>query len=167
MTITSYTKLGAGLAAITFAVDQGHKWWMLGPFNIAERQPVRVAPFFDLVLAWNRGVSYGWFATSSQTGRWILVAVMASIVAVLAVWLARATDRLTALSLGLLIGGALGNMLDRIIHGAVADFFFFHVGSFQWYVFNLADVAIVAGVAGLLYSSWKIGGHSGEASAAE
>ncbi|MEM1201395.1 MAG: signal peptidase II [Pseudomonadota bacterium] len=167
MSLTSYTKLGASLAAITFAIDQGHKWWMLGPFNIAERQPVRVAPFLDLVLAWNRGVSYGWFATSSQTGRWILVAVMASIVAVLAAWLVRATDRLTAVSLGLLIGGALGNMLDRILHGAVADFFFFHVGSFQWYIFNLADVAIVAGVAGLLYSSWKIGGHSGEASAAE
>ncbi|MEM8648295.1 MAG: signal peptidase II, partial [Pseudomonadota bacterium] len=149
MSLTSYTKLGASLAAITFAIDQGHKWWMLGPFNIAERQPVRVAPFLDLVLAWNRGVSYGWFATSSQTGRWILVAVMASIVAVLAAWLVRATDRLTAVSLGLLIGGALGNMLDRVIHGAVADFFFFHVGSFQWYIFNLADVAIVAGVAGL------------------
>ena len=167
MTIPSYTKLGAVIAAITFAIDQGHKWWMLGPFNIAERQPVRVAPLLDLVLAWNRGVSYGWFASSSQTGRWILVAVMASIVAVLVAWLVRATDRLTALSLGFLIGGALGNMLDRIVHGAVADFFFFHVGSFQWYVFNLADVAIVAGVAGLLYSSWRIGGHSGEASAAE
>lgn len=140
---------------------------MLGPFNIAERQPVRVAPFFDLVLAWNRGVSYGWFATSSQTGRWILVALMATIVAVLAVWLFRATDRISGLSLGFLIGGALGNILDRIVHGAVADFFFFHVGSFQWYVFNLADVAIVAGVAGLLYSSWRIGGPSGEATTAE
>ena len=140
---------------------------MLGPFNIAERQPVRVAPFMDLVLAWNRGVSYGWFASSSQTGRWILVAVMAAIVSVLAFWLVRATDRFSALCLGLLIGGALGNILDRILHGAVADFFFFHVGSFQWYVFNLADVAIVAGVAGLLYSSWRTGGQTGEASTAE
>lgn len=167
MSLLPYTKLGVWAAAATFAVDQGHKWWMLGPFNIAERQPVRVAPFFDLVLAWNRGVSYGWFATSSQTGRWILVALMATIVAVLAVWLFRATDRISGLSLGFLIGGALGNILDRIVHGAVADFFFFHVGSFQWYVFNLADVAIVAGVAGLLYSSWRIGGPSGEATTAE
>ena len=92
---------------------------------------------------------------------------MLAIVAVLVAWLVRATDRLSALSLGFLIGGALGNILDRIIHGAVADFFYFHVGNFHWYVFNLADVAIVAGVAGLLYSSWKIGGPSGEASTAE
>ena len=76
MSHPSYMKLGAVVAAITFAIDQGHKWWMLGPFNIAERQPVSVAPFLDLVLAWNRGVSYGWFSSSSQTGRWILVAVM-------------------------------------------------------------------------------------------
>ncbi len=167
MSLSPYTKLGAALTALTFVIDQGHKWWMLGPFNIAERQPVRITPFFDLVLAWNRGVSYGWFATTSQSGRWILVAIMGAIVAVLAVWLVRATDRLSAVSLGFLIGGALGNILDRIIHGAVADFFFFHVGSFHWYVFNLADVAIVAGVAGLLYHSWRFGGHTGETSTAD
>ncbi len=167
MSLTAYTKMGAIIAAITCAIDQGHKWWMLGPFNIAERQPVRVAPFFDLVLAWNRGVSYGWFASSSQTGRWILVSVMLAIVMVLVVWLVRATDRVSAVSLGFLIGGAFGNILDRINHGAVADFFFFHVGSFNWYVFNLADVAIVAGVAGLLYSSWRLDGRSEEASAAD
>ena len=140
---------------------------MLGPFNIAERQPVALAPYFDLVLAWNRGISYGWFSSSSQAGRWILVALMLLIVGFLAAWLIRAADRFTALALGLLIGGALGNALDRVIHGAVADFFYFHVGGFHWYVFNLADVAIVAGVVGLLYSTWITGGRRGEAGPAD
>ncbi|MEM7427185.1 MAG: signal peptidase II [Pseudomonadota bacterium] len=150
--------MGAATALIAFAVDQAHKWWMLGPFDIAARQPVRIAPFMDLVLAWNHGVSYGWFSSLGANGRWILIAVSLAITVMLAVWLVKATDRLSALALGLLIGGALGNALDRVIHGAVADFFFFHGFGFSWYVFNLADVAIVAGVAGLLYASWTAGG---------
>ncbi len=156
----TYVKMGALAALITFAVDQGHKWWMLGPFDIAARQPVRIAPFMDLVLAWNPGVSYGWFSSLGESGKWILIGVSLVIVAMLLAWLIKATDRISALSLGLLIGGALGNALDRALHGAVADFFFFHAFGFSWYVFNLADVAIVAGVAGLLYSSWTAGGPS-------
>ena len=154
----SYLKMGAIAAFITFAVDQIHKWWMLGPFDIAANQPVRIAPFMDLVLAWNHGVSYGWFSSLGHNGRWVLIGISLAIVAMLAIWLVKATDRVSALALGLLIGGALGNALDRVLHGAVADFFFFHAFGYSWYVFNLADVAIVAGVAGLLYSSWKDGG---------
>ena len=154
----SYLKMGAVAALITFAVDQIHKWWMLGPFDIAASQPVRIAPFMDLVLAWNHGVSYGWFSSLGTDGRWVLIGISLAIVAMLAVWLVKATDRVSALALGLLIGGALGNALDRVLHGAVADFFFFHAFGYSWYVFNLADVAIVAGVAGLLYASWKDGG---------
>ncbi len=153
-------RLGAIVALATFLIDQGHKWWMLGPYDIASRGRVEITPFFDLVLAWNKGVSYGWFGDMGAAGPWILLGLSLAIAVALAIWLTRATDRISAIALGLLIGGALGNALDRLLHGAVADFFFFHIGSFKWYVFNLADVGIVAGVAGLLYSSWTAGGTS-------
>ena len=112
-------------------------------------------PFFDLVLVWNRGVSYGWFAQHTAFGRFGLVAL--SLVASLAlwIWLARTERPLTAAAIGLVIGGALGNALDRVIYGAVADFFLLHWRGFDWYVFNIADLAIVAGVGLLLYESWS------------
>ena len=154
----NYLKAGALWAVFTFAIDQAHKWWMLGPFDIVNRQPVRIAPFMDLVMAWNTGVSYGWFSSLGHNGRWVLIGISLLIVAMLLAWLIKATDRISAISLGLLIGGALGNALDRVVHGAVADFFFFHAFGYSWYVFNLADVGIVAGVAGLLYAAWKDGG---------
>lgn len=146
---------GLIVALFTLAIDQAHKWWMLGPFAIGENQPVRVAPFLDLVLAWNRGISYGWFSQDTAIGKWALVALALAITAFLCTWLFRTGKLLVAICLGLLIGGALSNALDRVIHGAVADFFAFHGFGFSWYVFNLADVAIVAGVAGLLYDSFS------------
>lgn len=146
--------LGAAFAVAAFAADQAFKWWMLAIVDIAARRHIRLTPFFDLVLGWNRGVSYGWLASSHELVRWGLTGLSVAIVAVLAVWLARTTRALTAAGLGLVIGGALANAFDRVVHGAVADFFLFHVGQWQWYVFNLADVAIVAGVAALLYESW-------------
>ncbi len=149
----SYTRLGLIVAAIAFLIDQGHKWWMLEVFNIAERGLVTVTPFLDLVLLWNKGISYGLFPQDSTAGQLVLLAVKLVIVVVLLVWLTRATQALVAVAVGLVIGGALGNALDRIVHGAVADFFSFHAWGFHWYVFNLADVAIVAGVALLLYDS--------------
>ena len=145
--------LGAFVAVAAFVLDRVHKWAMLGPVDIAGRGQVEVAPFFDIVLVWNRGVSYGLFQQDSDAGRLILVGV--NVVAALAlwIWLARVRARLTAISIGLVIGGALGNAFDRAVYGAVADFFHFHAFGFSWYVFNVADVAIVAGVAGLLYES--------------
>lgn len=146
--------VGLGVAGAAFVLDQAHKWWMLAVYDIAARQPVRVLPFLDLVLAWNRGVSYGWFASHSELLRWGLAAMAVIIVAVLWRWLAQQTRPLNAAAIGLVIGGALGNAADRVVHSAVADFFLLHWGSFSWYVFNLADVAIVAGVALLLYDSF-------------
>ena len=115
-------------------------------------------------MAWNRGISYGLLKQDSDAGRWVLVAVSLAAVLALVYWLAQSHSRLPALSLGLIIGGAVGNVVDRIRFGKVADFFSFHIGSHDWhvfnidlyvdwYVFNMADVAIVAGVAGLLYDS--------------
>lgn len=151
------TPRAAGLSttAVGFALDQGSKLWLLHGFGIGERQlPIPLAPFFDLTMAWNKGVSYSWFTADSRTGWLALVAATLAATAFLSVWMWRAATALTATSLGLIVGGALGNLVDRIAYGAVADFFHFHVGQFSWYVFNIADVAIVAGVAGLLYESF-------------
>lgn len=149
--------LGLAVAVAVFALDQVHKWWMLGPFDIAARQPVSVAPFLDLVLTWNHGISYGWFAQESDTGRWVLIAISLMITAGLWLWLAQARRALAAVALGLVIGGALGNTMDRVVHGAVADFFLFHGLGLSWYVFNIADTAIVVGVGILLYDSFTDG----------
>jgi signal peptidase II len=158
--------LGAALAALALVIDQAHKIWMLEVYDIAARQPVRIAPVFDLVLAWNPGVSYSLFAASTDTGRWLLLALTLSVTAGLAIWMWRAPDRLTASGLGLVVGGALGNAWDRYSYGAVADFFHFFLdterfGRLSWYVFNLADVAIVAGVALLLYESVRPSNEAG------
>lgn len=153
-----HSPLGLGVAALTVLADQAHKAWMLYVYNIGAKGTVTVTPFFDLVLVWNQGISYGLLPQESAAGRWglILFALAASLA--LAAWLAHQTSRLAAISIGLVIGGAIGNAIDRVIYGAVADFFSFHAFGFQWYVFNLADSAIVAGVVGLLYDS-LFGGH--------
>jgi len=155
----SLSTTGLAVACAIFIVDQLHKWWMLGPFDIATRQPVRVTPFFDLVLAWNRGISYGWFAQESETGRWALIGLSLVVTFGLWLWLAQARRAVAAVALGLVIGGALANTMDRVVHGAVADFFLFHGFGFSWYVFNIADSAIVAGVILLLYESLSEGKH--------
>ncbi len=148
------SKLGLLMAVLAFAVDQLHKWWMLGPFDIASKGRVTVTPFFDLVLGWNRGISYGLFAQNTALGRYFLIAMAVVISGALWVWLARTARPLTAAGLGLVIGGALANALDRVVYEAVADFFLLHAYGYSWYIFNIADVAIVAGVGVLLYESW-------------
>ncbi|MGB8668602.1 MAG: signal peptidase II, partial [Pseudolabrys sp.] len=145
------------VALTACALDQASKIYLLFVFDLAANGPVRLGPFIDIVLARNTGISYGLFQTQGPLGQWILLAFKAVAVLLLSVWLARAKDRLIALSLGLIIGGAAGNAIDRLAYGWVADFVFFHISTadwrFNWYVFNLADVAIVAGVIGLLYES--------------
>ena len=147
--------LGVGLAALTLAVDQAHKWWMLLVYRIMERGRVTVTPFLDLVYVKNLGVSYGLFLQESREGQWLLAGFAALAVLAMAVWLARGvTEKLVAASLGLIMGGAASNAMDRLVLGGVADFFSLHAFGFYWYVFNIADAAIVAGVCGLLYDSF-------------
>ena len=148
--------LGALVGLIALVADQASKLWLIFGFHIEARQPVRLAPFFDLVMAWNPGISYSLFRADSDAGRYGLLAAQLSAILFLSVWLWRARSRWTALGLGLLIGSALGNAYDRFAYGAVADFFHFHVGDFSWYVFNIADVGIVAGVAVLLYEAFLV-----------
>jgi len=114
---------------------------------------ITLTPFLDVVMVWNKGISYGLFQQSSAFGRAVLLTIALVTCLILIIWLARSSHRLVAFALGLLIGGALGNALDRFVHGAVADFFSLHAFGFYWYVFNLADMAVVAGVALLLYDS--------------
>jgi signal peptidase II len=150
--------LGLGIAAVTLILDQAHKAWMLYVYDIGAKGTVRVAPFLDLVLVWNQGVSYGMLQQRTELGRWVLILFAFAAAIALALWLARINSRLTAVCIGLIIGGAIGNAIDRILYGAVADFFSFHAFGYEWYIFNIADTAIVAGVVGLLYES-VFGGH--------
>ncbi|MDF0494416.1 signal peptidase II [Bradyrhizobium yuanmingense] len=154
------TPLRAGILAamVTLVADQASKLWLLNVFELARRGVVRVTPFFDLVLAWNIGISFGWLQNDSQAAQLALMAVKAVAVIALAIWMARSHTMLATVALGLIIGGAIGNGIDRLAYGAVVDFALFHIeiagNTYNWYVFNLADVAIVAGVAALLYDSF-------------
>ena len=151
------TALGLTAAAITSVLDQASKLWLLNMFGLADRGVVEVMPFVELVLTCNTGISYGWFQQEGPFGQGALLALKVVAVALLWIWLAKASSRLSAVALGLIIGGAIGNGIDRLAYGAVADFVLLHMETatwrFNWYVFNLADVAIVAGVIGLLYES--------------
>ena len=153
-----FLRSGVIAAVIALVLDQAAKLWLLNVFELGPRGTVAVTPFFDLVLAWNTGISYGWFQDSGPVGQAILLAVKATAVIVLAVWMAKSGTRLAVIGLGFIIGGAIGNAIDRLAYGAVDDFALFHVQiggkTYNWYVFNLADVAIVAGVAALMYDSF-------------
>ncbi len=151
-------ELGLTIAIAAAVIDQITKLWMLFAFELGSRGVVTLTPFLDLVLTWNTGISYGLFRQEGALGQWALLALTVIAVALLWIWLSRSATRVTAVALGLIIGGAVGNAIDRMAYGAVADFVLFHVTtvsfSFRWYVFNLADAAIVAGVIGLLYETF-------------
>jgi signal peptidase II len=145
---------------VTVLADQLHKWWMLSVFDIESKGRVTIAPFLDLIYVKNIGISYSLFNQESMSGQYLLVAFAILASFGLWIWLNWSRgSRLMALSLGLIIGGALGNAIDRLRLGGVADFFSFHAYGFHWYVFNIADVAIVAGVIGLLYESLRGESH--------
>jgi signal peptidase II len=156
--VTSRLRPGVIAALAVLALDQASKLWLLFVFDIARRGTVKLTPFFDLVLAWNVGISFGWFQNDGLVAQTILMIVKAVAVIVLAIWMARSRTLMATLALGLIIGGAIGNAIDRLAYGAVVDFALFHLqlggNTYNWYVFNLADVAIVAGVAALLYDSF-------------
>ena len=146
-------RLGALTALVTLPLDQASKLYFLFGYELPLKEPLVLARFLEFIVVWNRGISYGLFQQDSELGRWALLAVMIAAAVGLSVWMARASSRLLAASLGLIVGGAIGNAIDRVAYGAVFDFVHFHVGSFSWYVFNVADAAIVAGVVGLVYDS--------------
>lgn len=155
----SAARLAILVALATLVLDQASKLWLLFVYELPMRQPVALGPFVDLIVVWNRGVSYGLFQQESDAGRWTLVAVSLAAALGLGIWMLRARVRLLAVSLALIVGGAIGNAIDRIFFGAVFDFVHVHYGTFSWYVFNVADAAIVAGVIGLVYDSFVAEGR--------
>ncbi len=151
--MTAARRLFVWIAALTFVFDQASKLYLFFVVDIALRQPIVLTSFFELILVWNRGISYGLLQQNSEVGRWGLIIFSLAAAVGLSIWAWRAGESLLAAGLALIVGGALGNVVDRVLYGAVLDFAHFHWGSFSWYVFNIADAAIVVGVSILLYDS--------------
>jgi signal peptidase II len=148
----SARRFGASIAVLTVVLDQLSKWLML-EVVFAERSFIPVTGFFNLARVHNRGASFGMFALSEAWGPWLLSGIAVAISVVLAVWLWRAHGRWLATSIGLILGGAVGNLIDRTRYGAVTDFLDFYVGTYHWPAFNLADSAITVGVVMLVFES--------------
>lgn len=136
------------LALDVLIFDRIHKFYQINIEGWTGGEFVRVFPFFDYVLVWNTGVSYGLLA---DLPRWVISIGLGAIVAVLAVWLVRSKSFLTRLGLGMVIAGATSNLIDRFIYGAVADFFHLHWGEWSFFVFNIADVGITFGAILLIF----------------
>ena len=142
-----FALLGYATAAAIFVIDQLSKWLIMGPLALRERGVIEITSFFDLRWVENYGVSMGFLIAASNAERWILVAITAAIAAGVAAWIWREKGRLDAAALGLVLGGALGNIADRTRLGYVADFLDLHIGEWRpFLVFNVADAAITIGV---------------------
>ena len=156
-------RTGFGLAALIFALDQFSKWAIIHPLNLPNIGAIDIIPIFRLIWVNNHGVSLGMFTAGSETQRWALVAVTTVISIGAAIWLARESNRTEALGLGLIVGGAAGNVLDRIRLGYVVDFLNLHFGGWSpFLVFNVADSAITIGVLVLLARALMAGKHTPE-----
>ncbi len=147
MTLAPRHTLGLVFAAAIYVIDQLIKWLMIGPLMLRELGVIEVLPFFDLRWTENYGVSLGLFVANSDTGRWILVAVTAASAITVLVWMLRERARGDILALGMVLGGALGNITDRARFGHVVDYADLHFGTFRpFLIFNIADAAITIGV---------------------
>jgi signal peptidase II len=147
---------GLVTAAVATFLDQASKLVLLYVFGFRTMLPgeaVPVLPFFNLVMTWNPGISYGLFPATGTLGTVLLVLFSLAAVTGLGWWLWHADRRALTVGLGLIVGGALGNLVDRLVYGKVADYFHFHAFGYDWYVFNVADAAITFGVLALLYDS--------------
>jgi signal peptidase II len=147
-------EVGLVAAALALVADQGFKLFMLYGADFVHMPPgqaVPILPFFNLVMVWNPGISYGLFPASSVWGTAVLVVIDIVAVAGLSWWLWGSTSRSLTAGFGLIIGGALGNLIDRLVYGKVADFFHFYGFGYDWYVFNIADLAITLGAMAILY----------------
>jgi signal peptidase II len=151
MTLSPAIRQTILIVCAIFVADQATKHAVLYGLDFISyaegTRRIEVLPFFDLVLVWNRGISYGLLQAGSDFERWLLVMVSIGLTLVLAWWRTQVSEPRLALAIAIIIGGALGNLVDRVVYGAVADFVLLHAFGFNWYVFNIADTAIVLGVA--------------------
>lgn len=143
-------RFGLILAALVLVLDQVTKWWVLEVIDLDRIGQIVVAPFLNLTMVWNRGVTFGLLGSDLWFKPLLLGGLALVIAALLLRWLARAESWRIAWGLGLVLGGAVGNVIDRARFGAVVDFVHLHAAGYHWYVFNLADSAIVSGVGLLL-----------------
>lgn len=158
-------RYGLILATAVLVLDQAVKLFILYGLDFIKTldglavEPIEILPFFNIAMVWNPGISYGLFQAESEFQRWLLVAFSIGVTALLIWWLRGVKDLRLTQAIGLIIGGAVGNVIDRIAYGKVADFFHLHAFGYSWYVFNVADTAIVFGVllmaADLIWTEWK------------
>lgn len=150
-----YRSLALGLfsASITFLLDQLSKYWILFDFHLPEKGSVAICPGLNFTMVWNHAITFGMFGGAGSAGRVIFSTISLIIVAGLLTWMARTSRPLIALLAGAITGGAVGNVLDRLRYGAVVDFIHAHAFGWSWYVFNIADAAIVCSVIGLILDS--------------
>ena len=144
------TLLGLLMAVLVFGLDQVSKWWVLYRLGLPALGSIALLPILNLTMVWNHGVTFGLLTTQGAAGPYLLGAVALAVVAALGVWLRRSGRVLVALPIGAIAGGAIGNVIDRLRYGAVVDFIHAHAFGYSWYVFNVADAAIVCGVATLM-----------------
>lgn len=153
--MTGARYVGAGLiaAALVLVADQASKWAILSVLELPRTGQIVLAPVLNLTMVWNHGVTFGLLTGVGIWAHWLLAGVALAVVGALAVWLFRAENRVVAIALGAIAGGAVGNVIDRVRFGAVVDFIDAHLGAWHWYVFNVGDAAIVCGVVALLIES--------------
>ncbi|MDF1792390.1 MAG: signal peptidase II [Thalassobaculaceae bacterium] len=147
---------GLGLGVLVVSLDQAAKLWALSVLFHPPRR-VEILPVLDFVPVWNRGVSFGLLSNTSAWGPWALSGFAVVVCIFMAVWLARARTWPLVWGLGAVIGGAVGNVVDRVLYGAVVDFIDVHYGGWHWPAFNIADSAITLGVGLLLLDAFGIG----------
>lgn len=145
-------RIGFFIAPIVFALDQLVKWWVTGPLAVDHEGAIfYILPFFQFSYTENNGISLGLLNATTEVGRWMLVALTSAIAIGVAVWIVREKNRLEQIALGMVLGGALGNILDRVRHGYVVDFADLHFGQWRpFLIFNIGDAAISIAVVILL-----------------
>ena len=154
---------GFAIALVVFALDQFAKWFVSGPLNLEAVGQIYLLPIFNLTWTENNGISLGLFNATTEVGRWMLVAITSAIAIGVAVWIGREKNGWDKAALGMILGGALGNILDRSRHGYVVDFADLHFGAVRpFLVFNVGDAAITIGVLILLLRAFLVRSESPE-----
>jgi signal peptidase II len=157
MNRANFLPLGVIAALLVLVADQASKWWVLNVIDLPELHQIVLLPVLNLTMVWNRGVTFGLLNGLGSWGHVILAGVALAVVVALGFWLRKAENRIVAIAIGSIAGGAVGNVIDRVRFGGVVDFIHAHVGTpwgdLSWYVFNVADAAIVCGVGVLILES--------------